>query len=383
MRIIRFAVRRKYVAWLAAGIAGAVLVFSLQVALHNRDTAARRAVIRNLQEIDKAIQSDVVKGELIAHYRLDTNGNDSLGKSPPLVVINGDQSRAGFNYPASFVISNAPFTNGVLYIDGRYEPNGHFIKYLSTAAIEDLRYESFTVALDFYPLPNKRGRGDFNKLERKLDSWTRSYYARLLGFNGAGSSKENILTGGYSYRWLGFNRKHGLLNLTLNNQTFVHQFKDAVVKPGRWHNLLCSVDLQRKKILTFFDGHPLEEITLPPDFKLEVIGSPADATDREFTFANYSNGSVFYGYAAHLKLLRRALTESELASLYDESLRERPTFPKPQFPWPPLVLMLAIATVALALPLWRRKQRGLSNAAQQASQSADVKTRPDTSAKGA
>jgi len=149
--------RRKSVAWLAAGIAGVMLVFALRAALHCRDTAAHRGAIHNLQEIDKAKQADAMADELIAHYRLDTNGNDSLGKSPPLVVINSDQSRAGFNYSASFVISNAPFTHGVLYIDGRYEPNGHFIKYLSTACIDDLRYEAFTVALDFYPLPNKRG----------------------------------------------------------------------------------------------------------------------------------------------------------------------------------------------------------------------------------
>jgi hypothetical protein len=83
----------------------------------------------------------------------------------------------------------------------------------------------------------------------------------------------------------------------------------VAVEPGRWHNLICSVDLQRRKILTMFDGHPLEAITLPPDFKLEVAGSPGDATEREFPFDDHSNGSVFFGYAAHLKILGRALAE--------------------------------------------------------------------------
>jgi len=71
-------------------------------------------------------------GDLIAHYRFDTNGSDSLGRSPPFVVTNGDQSRAGITYAAAFAVANAPFTNGVLYVNGLYEPNGHFVNYLGT-----------------------------------------------------------------------------------------------------------------------------------------------------------------------------------------------------------------------------------------------------------
>jgi hypothetical protein len=294
--------------------------------------------------------------EWLAHYRFDTNGNDSLGKSPPFVVTNGDQLRGGTILPAFFKITNAPFTNGVLYVDGRYEPNGLFVNYLGTAPIKQLRYESFTVSLDFYPRRTKRGRFDFNSLEIKLDSWTGGCYARWLGFDHNVLNADNILTGGYSYRWLGFNRKGGLLNLTLNNQAFAHRFESAAVKPGRWHNLICSVDLQKRKVLTMFDGHLLEPITLPPDFKLAVVGSGVEASDRKFTFANYSNGSVFFGYAAHLKILGRALTESELASLYADSIRERPAFPSRQFPWPALILSLALAGLVVVLCLWLRAQ---------------------------
>ena len=101
--------------------------------------------------------------ELLAHYRFDTNGCDSLGKSPPFVVTNGDQLRGGAILPAFFKITNAPFTNGVLYVDGRYEPNGHFVHYLGTAPITNFNYESFTVSLDFYPLPKKRRRSDLDR----------------------------------------------------------------------------------------------------------------------------------------------------------------------------------------------------------------------------
>jgi len=245
----------------------------------------------------------------------------------------------------------------VLYVNGRYEPNGHFVNYLGTAPIKDLRYESFTVGLDFYPLPKKRSRYSFNRLEAKLDSWTRGRYARWRGIDANLYNTDNILTGGYSYRWIGFNREDGLLNLTLNNQSFAHRFKDVAVKPGRWHNLICSVDLQRRKILTMFDGHPLEAITLPSDFKLEVAGGPGDTTEREFTFDNHSNGSVFFGYAAHLKILGRALAESEVASLYNESLSEHPKFPRRHFLWPAVVLILVVATLVVSLFLWLRIRR--------------------------
>jgi len=105
----------------------------------------------------------------------------ALAEAPPFVVTNGDQSRAGVTYTAAFAVTNARFTNGVLYVNGRYEPNGHFVNYLGTAPIKDLRYESFTVGLDFYPLPKKRSRNSFNRLEAKLDSWTRGRYARWRG----------------------------------------------------------------------------------------------------------------------------------------------------------------------------------------------------------
>jgi hypothetical protein len=348
-------VRRRNKALVVAGVVVGVALVALNLPIFV-DTAARRAAVHNLGKIDKPKEKRVLEGELIAHYRFDTNGNDSLGRSPTFVVTNGDQVSRGLT--AFVVVTNAPFTNGVLYVNGQYDPNGHFVNYLGTAPMGELRYESFTVALDFYPLPRKRGRANFKPIETKLDTWTGGRYARWLGFDGNRDNTENILTGGYGYRWIGFNRRHGVLNLTLNNQRFVRQFAAAPVKPSRWHNLICSVDLQRKKILTFFDGQPLDAITLPADFKLEVIGSPAEAEDREFTFSNLSNGSVFFGYAAHLKILGRALTEAELASLYNESVRERPKFPQAVFDWWPVVVIVAVAGVAVLLIVWLRRGSG-------------------------
>jgi len=70
-----------------------------------------------------------------------------------------------------------------------------------------------------------------------------------------------------------------------------------------------------------------------------------------------SNGSVFFGYAAHLKILGRALAESEVASLYDESLSEHPKFPRRHFLWPAVILILVVASLVVSLFLWRRIRR--------------------------
>src|SRR6266478_4299947 len=80
----------------------------------------------------------------------------------------------------------------------------------------------------------KRGRYSFNRLEEKIDSWTGGRYARWRGFVPNLHNTDNILTGGYLYRWIGFNRQDGVLNLTLNNQSFAHRFSGAAVKPGCW-----------------------------------------------------------------------------------------------------------------------------------------------------
>ena len=297
--------------------------------------------------------------DLIAHYRFDTNGNDALGRSPPFVVDLDDLSRAGLAFTTTPGVTNSPFIHGVLYVSGRYEPNGQRVNYLSTAPIGDLRYESFTVSLDFYPLPTPRG---LTKLEAILDSWTRGFYARCIGLDRNVSNAQNLLTGGYSYRWFGLNREHGVLNLTLNNQAFLHPYNTAAVKPGQWHNLICSFDLQRRQIRTMFDGQLLEPITLPPDFKLHVIGTSFDAADGEFTFANYSNGSVFFGYAAHFRILARALAEPELASLYSELSSELPNFPARHFPWVSVLLLMALAgPIFLFLLRLRKRLRSAPN----------------------
>src|SRR4051812_24043462 len=157
-----------------------------------------------------------VTNELIAHYRFATNSSDSLGKSP------------------SFVMTNALFSHGTVKVNGVYENNGIHDHYLATAPIKALNYDSFTVSLDFYPQPGRPFR-KFNKAEELLDSLTSGRYTRWLDLTD--NDTDNILTGGMSYRWLGLNHDGGTLNLTLNNQAFIHEFKDVKVKLNQWHSL--------------------------------------------------------------------------------------------------------------------------------------------------
>jgi hypothetical protein len=300
-------------------------------------------------------------GEMIAHYRFDTNSLDSLGKSPAFVVTNADQLVGTFRYTAFFTITNPPFTNGALFVDGRYEPNGSRVHYLGTGPIEKFHYEGFSVSFDYYPLPAGRSVFGMNKFERTIDSWTRGGYSRLAGYDPNFWNARNILTGGTWYRWFGLNREGDVLNLTLNNQAFTHRFAKAAVTPNRWHHLVCSVDLRRREFLTMFDGQLLETVTLPADFKLAVGGKAEAPGDREFTFINFSNGSVYYGYAANLKIFDGSMTEAEMAALYNQSIAERPKLPKDVHGSHAIavsvVLIIAVCLVALFFIRRRRRLR--------------------------
>lgn len=258
---------------------------------------------------------------LLAHYRFQTNGEDSLARCPSFTLTN-----------------DLPLRNGVLYVDGIYHQD--HTEYLASGPIPALNYESFTIGLQFYPLPAGVRKKALNRFESRIDTLIGGRYRKWFGHTDW--NKRNIITGGRSYRWFGFNRGENNLTLTLNNQTFSHEFKRVRVKPDRWHSLICSVDVKNRRILTMFDGKELEPVELPAGFALEIVGSPDEATDRQLTFMNMSNGSVFYGYAAHLKIFDRALGQTELAELSKQAFAERPRFPKST---PSLSLYLALAAI--------------------------------------
>jgi hypothetical protein len=281
--------------------------------------------------------------DLISFFPLRSDGTDATHYSPPMEL------------------TNAPFINGVLCLNGVYEPlnigRGYYGSeaergYRATASVPDLNYESFTISLDFFPLKTEQHPRPLHPVERKLNDWTHGYYRRF--FATRWGPPYNFLTGGTWYRWIGFDPGTNGFEITLNNQAFRHPFKAVNLRLGEWHNLMCSLDLRRKQIITILDGRPLETVHLPDDFKFEVAGTEREAGDKELTFVNYSNGKVFNGYAAHLRIFSGALAASEMTDLYSELALERKSLPTmagtdSRFWW--LVMLLLLMGIAV---VWRR-----------------------------
>jgi len=294
--------------------------------------------------------SAATTNDVLALFPLRSDGKDATGNNQPMQL------------------TNAPFVNGVLYLNGVYEPfnigAGYYSAgaprgYRAIASVPGLNYHSFTISLDFFPLKTKHGR-ILRGFETKLNDWTRGYYRRWLVERRG--PPDNFLTGGTWYRWLGFNPGTNGLEITLNNQKFRHQFKGAVVRLGEWHNLICSFDQQRKQIITILDGHTLETVNLPQDFRFEVVGTDREAGDKELTFVNFSNGKVFNGYAAHLRVFSRALAASEMTEMYADLALERKSLPDLVGAGPRLLWLVLFVLAALLTVFWHKSRNAKARA---------------------
>jgi hypothetical protein len=210
---------------------------------------------------------------LLADFKFDGNGQDYLSNSPPMDV-------SGFS-----------FTNGSIH----FADAGFQIGYLpGSAKINGLDYNSFTVALDFNP-------SDF-----VYPHW-------------------NLLSGGPGYRWIGLETDPlGHLHLRFNNGSYLFA-PTNIVRSNFWHTLVCSVDLVSQpsigKIALFLDGQQVLGLTLD-NFQFNV---PAGERDSEtvFSFQNSGNGTILSGYADNLRVYRRALSSSEIVSLFSPRLSIR------------------------------------------------------------
>ena len=103
--------------------------------------------------------------------------------------------------------------------------------------------------------------------------------------------------------------------MTLNNQNLTYLLPSSSLKIGQWHSVLCSVDASSRKIITVLDGLRLQDIDLSPNFHFEVVGSPSEFLDNQFTFSNFGDASTFHGYVDNLKVWSRALVSSEVDTL--------------------------------------------------------------------
>jgi hypothetical protein len=235
----------------------------------------------------------LVPGSL-THYRFNGNAKDANNRNP------------------DFELQNTEFKDNALFLNGIYELSAEQPGYRAICKTSGLDIERFTVALRFKSEPFRLTSGEIKPFP------------------------TNLFTGGVDkYRWFGLERsQRGNLEIMLNNSLFHKEIKGAVLNHKKWNVVACSVDIPARKVITAVNGKPSGVIELPNDFKYfdlpnEVGGVelPKEIyatrdrlkiqlmnkdTEKEWSFANYSNGSCFHGLVDELLIFGRALTAEEL-----------------------------------------------------------------------
>jgi hypothetical protein len=238
-------------------------------------------------------------------------------------------------------LKNAAITSAGLELTRGYENAGD--GYRATFTVPQLTHTNVSFVVDLAPWDLGLSTPRRNPLDRIT--------ARLLALFGvrvSSSDHRNLITAGESHRWLGFNHAPGWLQLTLNNQNFRCDFTNVVLTTRRWHRLACSLDVAGGGVQVALDGKMLEPTRLPDGFVLAAAkATPADG-DRNFTFANYSNGQAFYGNVARLRVFGRALKPAELVALGGADL---PPLPNPRRTVRWLVAVVLVGLVVLVS--WR------------------------------
>lgn len=199
--------------------------------------------------------------DVLGYLQFEGNAWDSTGQTDPMAL------------------TNAPIVNNALYLTGIYEHDG-LGGFNTSWTIPELNKDSFSFALQFYP----------------------------LGYE----IRRNIITGGRGHRWIGLSTSAPRqLMLTLNNQRISHLYSGVSVDECQWHTVIVVVDVPARRVKVVLDGQSLEPVELADDFswRADTTG-PAD-----FTFANYSNGGAFYGYADNLVVYGHALSDSEISDI--------------------------------------------------------------------
>jgi hypothetical protein len=198
-----------------------------------------------------------------SHFRFEGNANN-LGKGV-----------------AKFELKNAPFKDKALYLNGKYEWGAGGNGFRAVCYTPTMNYETFTVAIKIKP-------------------------------EELGRLKNNLITGGLSYRWFGMETTAGgNLTITFNNQSFSEDIEKAVLEEGKWATVACGVNVPGRKVVVYLNGKNVAKITLPKDFELSVVKSKEKVRDKAWSFTNYSNGNVFHGWVTELLLYDRVLSSEE------------------------------------------------------------------------
>lgn len=233
-----------------------------------------------------------------------------------------------------------------LFLNGRYEFGDD--GYQAVLPIEGLDYSRLSFSIEFQGL-------DFNP-EQGSSTWL----AQALGHSGT-DPHTNLITGGKSYRWFSIKIRDGHLWLTLNNGEVEYPYQKAAVTPREWHTVSGSIDLAAGLIYLMLDGELVATEKLPKDFAFAVVGSSADAGDRQLTFTDYSNSETFHGYIARVTVLDGAKSEQGLREWYRSGARFRSHLPRPvqsEIVWTLPLAVLIVLAVGGGL-WWRiRKEKG-------------------------
>ena len=208
---------------------------------------------------------------LLAHFEFNGDGKDSTGNNP------------------EFTLKNTEFIDNALYLNGVYEYSAIGSGYHATVPVPLMSYQTFSFAIRF-----------------KLASPRK------------GASQPNLITGGTSYRWFGlrFSDASGdKLIAYLDNGDYAQRMEGTKIKTNTWTTIVCTVDLPLRRIVLYQDGKIAGIMMLPKDFVLDVLSSDTGGTDKAWTFTNYSNSDIFYGWVDDLALYDRILTADEAGTL--------------------------------------------------------------------
>ncbi len=201
--------------------------------------------------------------------------------------FDGDATNSGQG-DARFDLKNTRFKNGSLDLNGNYE-HGPRKGYRAICEVPGFDYAAFTVAIRYKP--------------------------QSLG-------ESNILMGGTSYRWFGIGssrvggpgivEKEPHLTISMNNGQYRFHL-DASLQEKKWAVVVCCVDLSAGKLVVYLNGKKVDGEQWPYEgFKFKVIGSPAEKTDKKWTFTDYSNGRAFHGRVDELILYNGLLSEDQI-----------------------------------------------------------------------
>jgi uncharacterized protein YkwD len=198
--------------------------------------------------------------------------------------------------PAEWELLLTEFRDDALYLNGIYEFGPDAEKgYHALCRTPEFQYTAFTVTLRF-----------------QASSFTDD------------PATMGLIVGGRNHRWFALERSQaGHLTVTLNNRGFRHELTNTKLEAGKWTVVSCGVDLAARKAVVLLDGAQVGEFSLPSDFRLEVIGSMYEQSDKLWTFVNYSNTNLFHGLVDELVIHNRMLSPDEMRTVAQQLPRPR------------------------------------------------------------